>query len=166
VANRVFPLDGADAWRAQWAVAQQVQLADVEASFGGLPVWKAPYRPCEPLGMEALAHLATGAYGDDDPLAVRPVPEPLAVRESGRGWVLTLALPFARRGEVELSRRGDDLVVTVGAHRRVLALPAALARAEVSGAALRDGELRVRFQRTRGALPVAAGAATGAEAAS
>jgi arsenite/tail-anchored protein-transporting ATPase len=167
VANRVFPLEGADAWRAQWAAAQQVQLADVEASFRGLPVWQAPYRPCEPLGMEALAHLATGAYGDDDPLAVRPVPEPLAVRESGRGWVLTLALPFAERGEVELSRRGDDLVVTVGAHRRVLALPAALARGEVSGAALRDGELRVRFRRARASRPAEpAVASAGAGAAS
>ena len=44
-----------------------------------------------------------------------------------------------------LVRKGDELVVTVGSYRRVLALPSALRRCEVEGAALRDGRLRVRF---------------------
>jgi len=35
--------------------------------------------------------------------------------------------------------------VTVAGHRRVLALPSALRRCEVEGAALRDGRLVVRF---------------------
>ncbi len=42
-------------------------------------------------------------------------------------------------------RAGDDLVVALGGLRRRLPLPAALRRCTVEGAALRDGELRVRF---------------------
>ena len=56
-----------------------------------------------------------------------------------------MALPFADRGDVDLARHGDELVVTVGSYRRLLALPAALRRAKVVGAGMRDGALVVRF---------------------
>jgi arsenite-transporting ATPase len=59
---------------------------------------------------------------------------------------MSVALPHAERRDVELVRKGNDLVVTVGSHRRALALPSALQRCIVDGAALRDGRLRVRFR--------------------
>ncbi len=52
-------------------------------------------------------------------------------------------------------RRGDELVVTAGPFRRIVPLPSALRRCTVAGAALREGELRVRFAPDPG--PVAAG---------
>ena len=58
VANRVFPADGADDWRAGWVLAQDAVLAEVEESFAGLPLWRSEYRPGEPVGVEALRDLA------------------------------------------------------------------------------------------------------------
>src|SRR4051812_28704416 len=72
IANRVFPAEGADAWRAGWVDAQARHLADVEASFAPLPVWRAPYCPSEPVGVEALTVVAEELYGGvgrPDPLA-------------------------------------------------------------------------------------------------
>lgn len=149
VANRVFPADdaGLDSWRAGWVEAQRVQLAEVAASFPGLPVWQAAYAASEPVGLEALAALATAAYADSDPLAVVTTPDPLIVeRISSDEFVMSVALPHAERRDVELVRKGDDLVLTVGSHRRALALPSALRRCVIDGAALRDGRLRVRFR--------------------
>ena len=57
-----------------------------------------------------------------------------------------LRLPLADRRDIELSRRGDDLSVVVGGRRRAVSLPSALRRCRVVGAALRDGELRIRFE--------------------
>ena len=54
----------------------------------------------------------------------------------------TLVLPWA----VVANVGSDQVVLTVGAARRVLALPSALRRCTVAGAALRDGRLRVRFE--------------------
>ncbi len=45
VANRVFPAGGDDPWRAGWVEAQRQQLAEVDASFSPLPVFRAAYRP-------------------------------------------------------------------------------------------------------------------------
>ncbi|MGI8537272.1 MAG: ArsA family ATPase [Mycobacteriales bacterium] len=65
------------------------------------------------------------------------------------GLELSLALPLARRSELDLTRTGDELVVTVAGHRRVLALPSALRRCTVAGAVLTGGRLVVRSSPTR-----------------
>ncbi|HEY5183371.1 MAG TPA: ArsA family ATPase [Actinomycetes bacterium] len=147
VANRVFPADGADPWRQQWVRAQGEQLADIDASFAPLPVYRSPYQASEPVGLRALVEFAEAAYGEDvDAFAESPGHELLTVERSGEEFVLSLALPFADKADTALVRKGDELVVTVGSSRRVLALPSALRRCTVVGAALRDGRLRIRFE--------------------
>jgi arsenite-transporting ATPase len=148
VANRVFPDNATqDSWQAGWVAAQQTQLAEIATSFPRLPLWQAGYAATEPVGLEALSALAVSAYSDDDPLAVGTTPDPLIVeRVSSDEFVMSLALPLAERRDVDLVRKGDDLVLTVGSHRRTLALPSALRRCVIDGAALRDGRLRVRFR--------------------
>jgi arsenite-transporting ATPase len=110
------------------AEAQADGHADVGRASAGGP----------PGGRDGVA--ASTAVDPFAPPATRP---PLTVSESGE---LTLALPFADHESVDLARKGDELIITAGAHRRVLALPAALARSTVREAVLRDGLLRVRFE--------------------
>ncbi|WP_270889116.1 ArsA family ATPase [Pedococcus sp. 5OH_020] len=69
----------------------------------------------------------------------------LSVERTTYGFLLTLPLPLAHASDLALQRRGDELLVAVGEHRRVLTLPAALQRCVVEGASVRDGQLRVRF---------------------
>ncbi|GGS55146.1 arsenic-transporting ATPase [Planobispora rosea] len=143
VANRVFPAEGADPWRERWVTAQARHLAEVAESFAPLPVHTVPYLDAEPVGLGALARVAEAMYGEADPFAPPAGEPPLRVTPEGE---LILALPLAEKGGVDLARKGDELIVTVGPYRRVLALPAALARRSVREAALSDGLLRVRFQ--------------------
>jgi arsenite-transporting ATPase len=147
VANRVFPSDGAaDAWRAGWVAAQGEQLDAVRRDAPDLPLHLSPYLPAEPVGLPALVALGEELYGDDDPLAEAPPADALlGVERTSDGFALTLALPLARIEDVQLSRTGDELVLTVLGHRRVLALPGALRRCVVDGATLAGGRLAVRF---------------------
>ena len=145
VANRVFPADGADEWRTQWVAAQAAILAEVETSFAPITVWRSAYRSCEPVGSGELAEFAADLYGDADPFAVPVGPDPVDVQRNGTEVVLRVALPFAEKGAVDLARHGDELVVTVGSYRRLLALPVALRAAAVRGATMREGALVVRF---------------------
>lgn len=146
LANRVFPEAGSDSWRKQWVTAQRAVLTEVEESFGDLPIWRSPYRPCEPVGVAELAALATAAYGDDDPLEAPLGEGPMTLRRNGSGATLRIALPFAARTDVDLARHGSEVVVTVGSYRRVLALPSALSRHVVAGARMEDGMLEIRFK--------------------
>ena len=122
-------------------------LAQVEESFAGLPLWRSVYRAGEPVGVAALADLAARA------VRRRPTRSPY---RTGAGPVRVLPAPRAvpccasrcrssTRDDVDLARNGDELVVTVGSYRRLLTLPAGLARLRVAGARVADGVLRVRF---------------------
>jgi arsenite-transporting ATPase len=151
IANRVFPADGADDWRAGWVLAQDEVLGDVDASFPGLPVWRSVYRPGEPVGVQALTSLArevfdpaTSGHGAD-PLAPPSGDGPFVVSRNATGAVAHLALPGATKDQVHLARNGDDLVVTVGSYRRLMTLPQGLARLRIAGARVEAGELQVRF---------------------
>jgi arsenite-transporting ATPase len=150
VANRVFPESGADPWRDGWVRAQAEVLAEVGESFAGLPVWRSEFRPAEPVGLPELREVGQALYAGADPLDVGPSREPLRITSSGDGAVLRLRLPFVDRDAVDLARDGDDLVVTVASYRRLLTLPAGLARRRVVGARVDGGELQVRFAGERG----------------
>ncbi|SEG84713.1 arsenite-transporting ATPase [Nonomuraea solani] len=141
IANRVFPAGGADEWRTQWVAAQSRLLAEAEQSFAPLPIHVVPYLPAEPVGKDALADLGAVMYAGSDPFAPHSVEPPLRMTADE----LVLALPGADRDDIDLARKGDELIVTAGPYRRILALPAALARRRIGGAALRDGVLRVRW---------------------
>ena len=145
VANRVFPTGSDEPFLAGWAAAQAEQLAAVRADAGGLPVLVSPYRAAEPVGLADLTALGAQLYGDGDPAADVDGAAMVDVVRTADGFELSLALPLARRDELQLSRSGDELVVTVAGHRRVLALPSALRRCLVVGAVLRDGRLLVLF---------------------
>lgn len=146
--NRIFPAEDADAWRAKWIAAQTAQLERIEADCAPIRVWRSGYQSGEPVGPEALAQLARSVYGDDDPLAIVKTTDPLTISRSGDDYELTIALPLVARGDVDLARKYDELVVTVGAHRRVISLPAALRKATVAGAHFEPGQLRVEFTTT------------------
>ena len=146
VANRVFPGGEGDAWRAGWVAAQTKVLEEVEESFAGLQIWRSVYRSGEPVGVDALRALATEVYDGTDPLAVPNGDGPLKVTRNAAGAVLRLELPFVTKGEVDLARHGDELVVTVGSYRRLLTLPPGLARHRVTGARVDKGSLQVRFE--------------------
>jgi arsenite/tail-anchored protein-transporting ATPase len=146
IANRVFPSDGADGWRDAWVAAQRSVLAEVRQSFVDLPIWMSSYQPGEPVGVEALAAFADAAYAGADPFATPTGEGPMTITRTHDGAVLRIALPFAEKDDVDLARHGDELVVTVGSYRRLLALPTALARHTVTGARVGSGSLQVKFR--------------------
>lgn len=144
LANRVFP-PGRDKWRTGWVNAQQERLVSARADLDPVPVLTVPYLAAEPVGLTDLAALAREVYPQGDPLALPAVDPPLHLERLGEQIVLVLRLPLAAKGDVDLAERGNELIVTVGSYRRVLALPGALQRYGIAGAGLAGGVLRVRF---------------------
>jgi arsenite-transporting ATPase len=143
VVNRLVPA-GEDPWlRARFA-AESATAADAEEAFAPLPVLRVGELAVPPAGGDELAALDVG-----DVTVPAPAASASLVERDGDGFALVLALPRARRADLALARRGDELVVDVAGVRRVLALPSVLRRCEVTGAALRDGALRVAFRPDR-----------------
>jgi len=159
VVNRVLPraLDGAspDPWLASWNAAQQAGMVEVHQSFDPLPIVQTPYLAREPIGADALAALAAARVGDEPDLLAPAAPTSMTVLPEGDGYVLALPLPLVSAAQVDLKRRDDELLVTVGDHRRILSLPSVLRRCVVTRAGVRDGTLRVKFAPDEALWPVA-----------
>ncbi|MCK1819926.1 ArsA family ATPase [Streptomyces sp. XM83C] len=141
VANRVLPEeDTPGSWLAG-PVAQQRKALDAwREEYGDLLT--APHLGHDPSGADDLTALAVPAPAADTPPADWPVVDRIA--EDGV-LVWHIPLPGAVREDLDLVRRGDELVIAAGPGRRVVPLPSALRRCTVDGAGLREGELRVRF---------------------
>lgn len=147
VINRLLPDDADGYWASQLRAAQQSQLLSAVESFAGLPVFHASLCAAEPVGVPALAQLAEDVYGGLDPLPAPSQTSPgLQVGGGNGAWTLTVPLPLANRGEVHLTRAGDDLIITVGSHRRRIALPSLLQRCLAVGARFDADALVVEFE--------------------
>ena len=148
VANRVFPAGTGD-WQQGWAAAQRRELDAVRESFAGVEVREVGYAAREPVGVDGLREVGVELYGSlpgRDPAAVSATSELLRVEPDEDDFVLRQRLPLAPFGAVDAVRVEDDLVITVGGYRRVLALPSVLRRCVVVGGSVVDTELRVRFR--------------------
>lgn len=140
VANRVLPEDApADSWLAGPLAQQRKTLEEWQGTYD---VRTVAHLGRDPRGADDLAALdAPGIVPDSS-----PVEWPVTDRLADDGvLVWHIPLPGAIRDELDLVRRGDELVVTAGPFRRIVPLPSALRRCTVDGAALRDGTLAVRF---------------------
>lgn len=150
VANRTVPTESADPWLAGLAAQQQKYAAEWAAE---LPVVALAHLGRDPRGPQDLELLAAA----DGLVPAAPAPrrawavEDRLAEDGVLVWVVPL--PGARKSDLDLVRRGDELLLTAGPHRRIVPLPAALRRCTVSGAALADGELRIRFTPDPGLWP-------------
>jgi len=136
--------------------SQQQQLAALRDGWD-VPVHGLAHLGHEPQGWADLAALAEAhapalALGPGGGLPAEwPVEDLLRTPEQVLVW--RIPLPGATRRDLDLVRRGDELVLGVGPYRRTLTLPSALRRCTVAGAALREGVLAVRFAPDPGLWP-------------
>ncbi|MFB6845858.1 ArsA family ATPase [Streptomyces sp. NPDC056373] len=139
VANRVLPEASPDTWLAGPVAQQRKTLEQWRETYD---VRTVAHLGRDPRGADDLASLAVPGTGQAAPAVDWPVTDRL-----GEDGVLVwrIPLPGAIRDELDLVRRGDELVVTAGTFRRIVPLPSVLRRCTVDGAALREDELRIRF---------------------
>jgi arsenite/tail-anchored protein-transporting ATPase len=145
VVNRLLPDDLQDDLFRKWHAIHQRYAEEVEQSFAPLPILNVPLFDEEVVGQRMLLRMAEAVYGDRDPMDHFYRGTSQRVQKVGSEYVLALKVPFVQRSDVTLTRQDGELFVTVGNYRREIALPRVLAGRETIGAAIEDGELRVRF---------------------
>ncbi|CAM5300824.1 hypothetical protein SVIOM342S_07050 [Streptomyces violaceorubidus] len=137
VANRVLPEDTpADSWLSGPLAQQRKTL---EEWRGAHDVRAVAHLGRDPRGPDDLAALDVPGVDPDASPVEWPVTDRLAADKYYR-W--HIPLPGAVREELDLIRRGDELVVAAGPFRRIVPLPSVLRRCTVDGAALRGRHAR------------------------
>ncbi|MGW5989600.1 ArsA family ATPase [Streptomyces anulatus] len=149
VASRVLPRHSCDPWFAALAAQQEKCLDHWRQDVAGdVPVHEAAHLGRDPQGPDDLAALEIPAPDDrtpgraGDPWWTEEDPD---AEDGTLTFTWCLPLPGAAKEDLRLVRRGDELLLTVGPFHRIVRIASALRRCTVSGAALADGVLRVRF---------------------
>ena len=145
VVNRLLPAEG---YFAAWSVTQREQLDLVRSAFDPVPVLTARYMEREVVGAEMLDRLAAEVFEERDPAAIlhTELAQQL-VTDNGRA-TLRVSVPFAEKGDLSLRKIGVEVIVRVGAQKRTIMLPPALAAYSASGASFDDGTLEIRFEKS------------------
>ena len=120
-------------------------LAEIERDFYPLPILYSSWRSEEVVGFAPLQSLADELYGQRDPGEVMFVGQAQEIEEQGNDFVLKLPLPHIELDKIRLTKRGDELFISIGNFKREYLLPAVLAQRDASGAVFAGGILRIRF---------------------
>jgi len=145
IANRMLPDSLGDPWFDQWKVTQAAHFATIEEAFAPLPVLTAELAGHELVGLDHLSEFAAALYRHEHPAERLADIEPMRVESKNGSLVLSLHLPFAEKGDIELGCSEGELFLAVGPHRRAIVLPDSLARREVGGAHFVGERLEVEF---------------------
>ena len=147
--NRLLPAEVRDAWFNEWHTSQDAMVHEIEEYFAPVPVKKVPLFSHEVLGRQRLEDLARTLYAEnEDPSAVTRTEKPYTFGKQNGLYEIRVLLPFATKGEIELFKKGDELVVQIGTFRRHIGLPRSMTALSPSRARLESKILTVEMKET------------------
>ena len=138
IVNRILPDANQGSFYAGWRKSQKAHEAQVEESFGTLPILHAPLFEQEVVGETMLGRLGEAVFADRDPTALFATTRPQRMTREGADYVLSLDLPFVSKDEIELIQRQGELYVKVGPYKREITLPRVLAKRQTRKARFDD----------------------------
>ncbi|MGD1874637.1 MAG: TRC40/GET3/ArsA family transport-energizing ATPase [Mastigocoleus sp.] len=145
IANRIIPAEVQDPFFQKWKENQQQYREEIHENFHPLPVKEVPLFSEEMCGLAALQRLKETLYEQEDPAQVYYKETTIRVVTDNNQYRLDLYLPGIPKDQIQLSKSGDELNITIGNHRRNLVLPQALAALQPAGAKMEDDYLKIRF---------------------
>ena len=150
IANRIIPDEVNDPYFQYWKENQKIYRAEIHENFNPLPVKEVPLYSREICGLKTLDKLKDLLYGDEDPSQVYYKEKTMRVEQVKNGYTLDISLPGIQKDRIEISKKGDELNVRIGNHRRNIVLPQALATLKTAGAEMENELLRITFVEENG----------------
>jgi len=145
IMNRVLPDSVSETYFKGWRKSQKDYIKKAENYFSPIPLFPVNLFRGEVLGFDSLKALADQIYRDKNPLERFFDGEPYSfVKENGK-YQLRVKLPFIGKGDVELNKISDELIIRVGSFKRHVMLPRQVAASNSVKAKLEGEYLSVHF---------------------
>ncbi|MEL7567419.1 MAG: TRC40/GET3/ArsA family transport-energizing ATPase [Dehalobacterium sp.] len=145
IVNRVIPETVSDDYFKVWKDIQKKYREMIVESFAPLPIFQAPLFENEIVGLEMLRRMGDTIFGASDPAAIFYNARTQYVEKADKEYIMSIYMPFAEKGDLSLSQKGDELIVRVGNLKRNITLPKTLLSYSVVGAKFEKETLKVRF---------------------
>jgi len=146
VLNRILPPQVVAPFFDDIKLQQEKSLSEVGAAIKPMPLLSAALTPSAPRGLAPLAGLAAAVYGEQPADRVLHTLQGHTLsKEEGR-YVMSIALPFARREDVSLEQIGEGVEVHLDGRRCIFALPDEIRYREASSWAFEPPQLKITFR--------------------
>ncbi len=146
IMNRILPDSVNGKYFKDWRKSQKDYIKKAESYFSPIPLFPVNLFRGEVLGLDSLKALADQIYRDRNPLERFFDGEPYSFVKVNGKYQLRVKLPFIGKGDVELNKISDELIIRVGSFKRHVLLPRQVAASNSVKAKL-DGEyLSVHFE--------------------
>jgi arsenite/tail-anchored protein-transporting ATPase len=146
IINRILPDDVKDTYFEIFKESQRKYLERAEEYFSPTPTFYVKLFKDEILGYDSLKDLADQIYGKKNPLERFFEGEPFSLVKEDGEYVLAMKLPFIGKGDLQLNKISDELIVGVGSMRRRMSLPRQVAASNEVRARLEGRHLFIHFK--------------------
>jgi len=146
IMNRILPDSVSETYFKDWRKSQKDYIKKAETYFSPIPLFPVNLFRGEVLGFDSLKALADQIYKERNPLERFFDGEPYSFVKVNGKYQLRVKLPFIGKGDVDLNKISDELIIRVGSFKRHIMLPRQVAASNSVKAKL-DGEyLSVHFE--------------------
>ena len=146
IMNRVLPDSIRETYFKDWRKSQKDYIKKAETYFSPIPLFPVNLFRGEVLGFDSLKALADQIYRDKNPLERFFDGEPYSFVKVNGKYQLRVKLPFIGKGDVELNKISDELIIRVGSFKRHVMLPRQVAASNSVKAKLEGEYLSVHFE--------------------
>ena len=144
--NKVLPTELANGYLNQWFKLQQHLLESIDQSFLDVNKFRVPLLGKEPIGLEPLAEMAHGIFGDQRPDDVLSATKSVTMDQVDGKHRLVFSLPDVNQKDLDVGRKDGELILNAENYTRVFSLPDTLIDREIAGAEFADGTLAILFE--------------------
>jgi arsenite-transporting ATPase len=146
IMNRVLPPKIKDAYFQAWRENQKHYMDIAKDYFSPIPIFPVNLFKNEVLGYDRLKSLAVQIYGQRNPLDRFYVGQPYDLAKQDGVYCLKLKIPFASKGDLELNKVSDELIVRIGSFKKHILLPRHVAASKSVKAKREEEYLNVCFE--------------------
>jgi arsenite-transporting ATPase len=146
IMNRVLPPKIKDAYFQAWRENQKHYMDIAKDYFSPIPIFPVNLFKNEVLGYDRLKSLAVQIYGQRNPLDRFYVGQPYDLAKRDGIYCLKLKIPFASKGDLELNKVSDELIVRIGSFKKHILLPRHVAASKSVKAKREEEYLNVCFE--------------------
>ncbi len=146
IINKIFPTASLDGYFEKWAYIQKESITDIYESFQEIPIFKLELLNGELRKYERLEDVGKKIYGEISPDSILFQDKIFEVKKAEDGYNFEIRMPFVDKNELQLTQKGDEIVISIKNERRCFVLPPKLCSKEISGAKYKEGKLIINFQ--------------------
>lgn len=144
--NRVLPEEIENEFFHEWTKIQREYVQELTEVFSNIPIYQAKWYDEELKGIDTIDRFVQDVLVDSNLLQVLSVTPNEIYKKTKQGYELIVTLPFAKKEEIAMHTKENEIILRIGNFKRCIPLPAALRTYEIRSAKMNKNELVIQFE--------------------